>query len=105
MQPALLVLNFNAEGHLRQMAQAFPSFDLLYAPDASQCEAALAEHGARIQAVLTIGSIGLSAAQMQRIPALRLVSAPGAGHQHNAVAPTQAQRPSAANRPRPDDHR
>ncbi len=90
MQPALLVLNFNAEGHLRQMAQAFPSFDLLYAPDASQCEAALAEHGARIQAVLTIGSIGLSAAQMQRMPALRLVCALGAGYENIDVAHAQA---------------
>ncbi|KZK29470.1 hydroxyacid dehydrogenase [Delftia sp. GW456-R20] len=90
MQPALLVLNFNAEGHLRQMAQAFPSFDLLYAPDASQCEAALAEHGARIQAVLTIGSIGLSAAQMQRMPAFRLVCALGAGYENIDVAHAQA---------------
>ncbi len=90
MQPALLVLNFNAEGHLRQMAQAFPSFDLLYAPDASQCEAALTEHGARIQAVLTIGSIGLSAAQMQRMPALRLVCALGAGYENIDVAHAQA---------------
>lgn len=90
MQPALLVLNFNAEGHLRQMAQAFPSFELLYAPDAAQCEAAIAEHGTRIQAVLTIGSIGLSAAQMQRMPALRLVCALGAGYENIDVAHAQA---------------
>ncbi|WP_338498335.1 2-hydroxyacid dehydrogenase [Delftia tsuruhatensis] len=90
MQPALLVLNFNSEAHLRQMAQAFPSFDLLYAPDAAQCEAAIAEHGTRIQAVLTIGSIGLSAAQMQRMPALRLVCALGAGYENIDVAHAQA---------------
>ena len=90
MQPALLVLNFNTEAHLRQMAQAFPSFDLLYAPDAAQCEAAIAEHGTRIQAVLTIGSIGLSAAQMQRMPALRLVCALGAGYDNIDVAHAQA---------------
>ena len=90
MQPALLVLNFNTEAHLRQMAQAFPSFELLYAPDAAQCEAAIAEHGTRIQAVLTIGSIGLSAAQMQRMPALRLVCALGAGYENIDVAHAQA---------------
>jgi lactate dehydrogenase-like 2-hydroxyacid dehydrogenase len=90
MQPALLVLNFNTEAHLHQMAQAFPSFDLLYAPDASQCEAAIATHGARVQAVLTIGSIGLSAAQMQRMPALRLVCALGAGYENIDVAHAQA---------------
>lgn len=90
MQPALLVLNFNTEAHLRQMAHAFPSFDLLYAPDAAQCEAAIAEHGTRIQAVLTIGSIGLSAAQMQRMPALRLVCALGAGYENIDVAHAQA---------------
>ena len=72
------------------MAQAFPSFDLLYAPDAAQCEAAIAEHGTRIQAVLTIGSIGLSAAQMQRMPALRLVCALGAGYENIDVAHAQA---------------
>lgn len=90
MQPALLVLNFNTEAHLRQMAQAFPSFELLYAPDAAQCEAAIAEHGTRVQAVLTIGSIGLSAAQMQRMPALRLVCALGAGYENIDVAHAQA---------------
>ncbi len=90
MQPALLVLNFNAEGHLRQMAQAFPSFELLYAPDAAQCEAAIAEHGTRIQAVLTIASIGLSVAQMLRMPALRLVCALGAGYENIDVAHAQA---------------
>lgn len=90
MQPALLVLNFNTEAYLRQMAQAFPSFELLYAPDAAQCEAAIAEHGTRIQAVLTIGSIGLSAAQMQRMPALRLVCALGAGYENIDVAHAQA---------------
>ncbi|CAC9692014.1 Glyoxylate/hydroxypyruvate reductase B [Delftia tsuruhatensis] len=86
MQAVLLVLNFNADAHLRQMAQAFPDFELIYAPDAAQGEVAIAAHGARIQAVLTIGSIGLSAAQMQRLPALRLVCALGAGYENIDVA-------------------
>lgn len=86
MQAALLVLNFNTDDHLRQMAQAFPAFELIYAPDAGQCEAAIAAHGARIQAVLTIGTIGLSAAQMRRLPALGLVCAMGAGYENIDVA-------------------
>ncbi|MDR0225215.1 MAG: 2-hydroxyacid dehydrogenase [Burkholderiaceae bacterium] len=90
MQPALLVLNFNTEAHLHQMAQAFPSFDLLYAPDARLCEAAIAEHGERIQSVLTIGSTGLSAAQMRSMPALRLVCALGAGYENIDIAHAQA---------------
>ena len=40
--------------------------------------------------MLTIGSIGLSAAQMQRMPALRLVCALGAGYENIDVAHAQA---------------
>ena len=63
MKPALLVLNLQVPAHLEQMAHSFPDFDVLYAPEADQCEAAIAADGARVQAVCTIGATGLSAAQ------------------------------------------
>jgi lactate dehydrogenase-like 2-hydroxyacid dehydrogenase len=90
MKPVLLVLNFQTEAHLRQMAQGFPDFEVVYAPDAAQCEAAIAAHGARVRSVCTIGATGLSAAQMQRMPALSLVCAMGAGYENIDVAYARA---------------
>ncbi|MEG2050318.1 MAG: 2-hydroxyacid dehydrogenase, partial [Comamonas sp.] len=82
MKPALLVLNLQVPAHLEQMKQTFPDFDVLYAPEADQAEAAIAAHGERVQAVCTIGATGLSAAQMQRMPRLSLVCAMGAGYEN-----------------------
>ncbi|GGH53103.1 2-hydroxyacid dehydrogenase [Comamonas phosphati] len=90
MKPVLLVLNFQTEAHLHQMAQSFPDFDVVYAPDADQAEAAIAGHGARVRSVCTIGATGLSAAQMQRMPALSLVCAMGAGYENIDVAYARA---------------
>ncbi|MEX8192640.1 2-hydroxyacid dehydrogenase [Comamonas guangdongensis] len=86
MKPVLLVLNFQTEAHLHQMAQSFPDFELIYAPDAEQAEAAIAVHGARVRSICTIGATGLSAAQMQRMPELALVCAMGAGYENIDVA-------------------
>eukprot|EP01041_Mallomonas_annulata_P019802 gene19802-39310_t len=55
MKPVLLALMFLSEEHRAQMAQ---SFELVYAPDAAQATTAIAEHGARITVVLTIGAAG-----------------------------------------------
>ena len=90
MKPALLVLNLQVPAHLQQMKQTFPDFDVIYAPEADQAEAAIAEHGARVQCVCTIGSTGLSAAQMQRMPKLSLVCAMGAGYENIDVAYAKA---------------
>ena len=51
--------------------------------------AAIAEGAAHTQVVLTNGSTGLSAAQIDALPALRLVAALGAGHENIAVAHAQ----------------
>jgi lactate dehydrogenase-like 2-hydroxyacid dehydrogenase len=51
---------------------------------------ALAAHGPRVQAVLTVGAIGLSAAQMQAMPQLRWVGALGAGYENIDVAYARA---------------
>ena len=90
MKPVLLVLNLQVPAHLRQMGQTFSNFDVIYAPEADQAEAAIAAHGARVQCVCTIGASGLSAAQMQRMPQLTLVCAMGAGYENIDVAYAKA---------------
>lgn len=90
MKPVLLVLNLQVPAHLQQMAQTFPDFDVVYAPEPDQAEAAIAEHGAHVQCVCTVGASGLTAAQMQRMPKLSLVCAMGAGYENIDVAYAKA---------------
>lgn len=87
MKPVLLALMFLSEEHRAQMAQ---SFELVYAPDAAQAAAAIAEQGARITVVLTIGATGLSAAQIDALPNITLICALGAGYENIAVAHAKA---------------
>lgn len=87
MKPVLLALMFLSDDHCAQLSQ---SFDLIYAPDAAQATAAIAAHGPRITAVLTIGSTGLSAAQIDELPQLSLVCALGAGYENIAVQHAKA---------------
>lgn len=83
MKPVLLAITVLTDGHRAQIAQ---SFELLYAPEPAQAAEAIARHGARVQAVLTIGSIGLSAAQMDALLQLQLVCALGAGYENIDLA-------------------
>lgn len=87
MKPVLLALMFLSEEHRAQMAQ---SFELIYAPDATQAAAAIAAHHDRITVVLTIGATGLSAAQIDALPRLSLICALGAGYENIAVAHAKA---------------
>ena len=87
MKPVLLALMFLSEEHRAQMAQ---SFEVIYAPDAAQAAAAIAEHGSRITVVLTIGATGLNAAQIDTLPRLSLICALGAGYENIAVAHAKA---------------
>lgn len=86
-KPVLLILHVLAPEHRAQLAQ---HFELVYAPDAAQCAAAIAQHGARIELVLTIGAIGLRAAQIDALPQLRMVGALGAGYENIDVAHAKA---------------
>ncbi|MGY8526728.1 2-hydroxyacid dehydrogenase [Paracidovorax citrulli] len=83
MTTKLLILNPVSEAHLAQIAE---HFDVLYAPDDAQRAARIAADGPAIRAVLTIGSIGLTAAEMDAMPALELVCALGAGYENIDVA-------------------
>ena len=87
MKPVLLALTFLSEAHCAQLSR---SFELLYAPDAAQASAAIVAQGARITAVLTIGSTGLSTAQIDALPQLSLVCALGAGYENVAVQHAKA---------------
>jgi lactate dehydrogenase-like 2-hydroxyacid dehydrogenase len=81
--PLLLVLNpLLPEAH----ATISSAFNLVYAPDASQRATAIASRGAEIDAVLTIGSIGLAATEIDAMPKLTLVCALGAGYENIDVA-------------------
>ncbi|WP_370679848.1 2-hydroxyacid dehydrogenase [Comamonas sp. GB3 AK4-5] len=89
-RPVLLVNTVMADFHLQQMAQQLPALELVYAPEAEAAQAAMRQHAARVQVVLTIGSIGLSAAEMDLLPALQLVCALGAGYEKVDVAHARA---------------
>ncbi|MCT9810348.1 2-hydroxyacid dehydrogenase [Acidovorax sp. Be4] len=97
MKPVLLALNFLSPGHLAQLARAFPTLELAYEPDTTRWAEAIATFGPRVQVVLTIGSTGLSAAQMQAMPGLKLVSALGAGYENIDLAHARAHGIQVAN--------
>ena len=86
-KPLLLILHVLSEAHRDQLGA---HFEVLYAPDSTRCAQALAAHGPRVQAVLTVGAIGLSAVQMQAMPQLRWVGALGAGYENIDVAYARA---------------
>ncbi|AMM24167.1 2-hydroxyacid dehydrogenase [Variovorax sp. PAMC 28711] len=75
---SLLVLNTLSREHLDVLAERYT---LTYAPTAAQREAAITAHGATFRAVLTIGVLGLTAAEMDAMPALELVCCMGAGYE------------------------
>ncbi|MBO9651751.1 MAG: 2-hydroxyacid dehydrogenase [Variovorax sp.] len=74
----LLVLSSLSSAHRAQVAAVY---DLTYAPTPAERAAAIAEHGAKYRAVLTIGVVGLTAEEMAAMPKLELVCAMGAGYE------------------------
>ncbi|MCX4147363.1 MULTISPECIES: 2-hydroxyacid dehydrogenase [Paraburkholderia] len=82
MKPSLLVLIPLKDA---SRANVETAFHVVYAPDASQRAAAIATHGETIRAVLTNGTTGLTAAEIDRMPQLEFVSALGAGYENLAV--------------------
>ncbi|HZZ04472.1 2-hydroxyacid dehydrogenase [Paraburkholderia sp.] len=82
MKPSLLVL-ITLKDASRANVEA--AFDVVYAPDTTQRTAAIAEHGGTIRAVLTNGTNGLTAAEIDQMPQLEFVSALGAGYENLAM--------------------
>ncbi|MEO6973921.1 MAG: 2-hydroxyacid dehydrogenase [Rhodoferax sp.] len=68
------------------LAQIAAVCNVIHAPDAVLRAQAIAAHGARVRAVLTIGPIGLTGAEIAALPALALVCALGAGYEQIDVA-------------------
>ncbi|WP_420998183.1 2-hydroxyacid dehydrogenase [Cupriavidus sp. 30B13] len=87
MKPLLLVLSHVQDEHLGWITE---QYEVLYAPDDAARAAQIRAAGARIRAVLTIGSVGLTAAEIDAMPALELVCALGAGYENIAVAHARA---------------
>ncbi|SCK38180.1 Lactate dehydrogenase [Variovorax sp. HW608] len=78
----LLVLNSLSSAHQARIAAVY---DLTYAPTPAERTAAIAAHGAKYRAVLTIGVIGLTSEEIAAMPKLELVCAMGAGYERIAV--------------------
>jgi lactate dehydrogenase-like 2-hydroxyacid dehydrogenase len=94
MKPLLLVLNHVGAEHLSWIAE---QYEVLCAPDAASRAAQIKEAGASVRAVLTIGSVGLTAAEIDAMPALELVCALGAGYENIAVAHARGRGITVAN--------
>jgi lactate dehydrogenase-like 2-hydroxyacid dehydrogenase len=78
----LLVLNSLSSAHQARIAAVY---DMTYAPTQAERTAAIAAHGAKYRAVLTIGVIGLTSEEIAAMPKLELVCAMGAGYERIAV--------------------
>jgi hypothetical protein len=87
MKPVLMILIAISRAWRARLAE---SFEVVNAPDAQSRSAAIVRDGARVQLVLTNGSLGLSAAEIDRLPALRLACAMGAGYENVAVEHARA---------------
>lgn len=81
MKPSLLVLIALTEASLAEITAAFDThapvpLDVLYAPDDAQRNQAIESHGAHVRAVLTNGTTGLTAAEIDCMPALEITDCP-----------------------------
>jgi lactate dehydrogenase-like 2-hydroxyacid dehydrogenase len=82
MKPCLLVLIPLTETDLAELGEPF---EVIYAPDAEARTQAVAQHGNDVRVVLTNGTTGLTADEIDRMPALELASALGAGYENLAL--------------------
>jgi lactate dehydrogenase-like 2-hydroxyacid dehydrogenase len=90
----LLVLCPLQAAYLQQFRDRF---DVIEARDDTQRAAAIATHGPRVRAVLTIGTIGLTAIEMAALPTLEVVHTLGVGYELVDVAAAKARGIALAN--------
>ncbi|MDY7577645.1 2-hydroxyacid dehydrogenase [Herbaspirillum sp. RTI4] len=76
MKPLLLILIDVREAGRTAIEE---KFNIVYAPDARQHSAIIAEHGSEVTVVLTNGAVGLSATAIDALPKLTLICALGVG--------------------------
>lgn len=79
MKPELLVLIYLSEESQALIGNAFT---ILYAPDQASREAAINGAAREVRIILTNGSTGLTAAEMDKLGQLELVCALGAGYEN-----------------------
>ncbi len=94
MKPLLLVLTTLPDDALAFIGR---HFDLVYAPDPARRAEAVRARGAAIRAVLTIGPVGLTAAEMDAMPSLSIACALGVGYENIDVAHARARGVVVAN--------
>ena len=87
MKPSLLILIPLGDD---SRARISASFDIHYAPTHEARVQAIAKEGAAIRAVLTNGTTGLTADEINQMPALEFVSALGAGYENIATSHAKA---------------
>lgn len=90
----LLVLNSLSSAHQAQIAEVY---DMTYAFGPEQRAAAIAEHGKKFRAVLTIGVIGITPDEIDAMPALELICCLGAGYEGVPLEVTRARGIATAN--------
>lgn len=90
----LLVLNSLSSAHQAQIAEVY---DVTYALDPAQRAAAIAEHGQKFRAVLTIGVIGITPEEIAAMPAVELICCLGAGYEGVPLEVTRARGIATAN--------
>ena len=90
----LLVLNSLSSAHQAQIGAVY---DLTYAPTPEQRAAAIASHGSKFRALLTIGVIGITSEEIAAMPKLELVCCMGAGYEGVPLEVTRARGIATAN--------
>ncbi len=93
-KPGLLLFT---PGMARLGADVIKRFDVLKLWEAGDVDAALADHGAGIVAILTTGRDRIDASLLDRLPALRVIAAAGAGYEGIDVAAADARGVIVAN--------
>lgn len=99
MNPLLLVLIHVSDDSRARLQAACDDLglELHLAPDRAARTAAVRDHGPRVRAVLTNGVTGLTADEIDALPALTLLVAQGAGHEGLATAHAKARGIAVAN--------
>lgn len=83
LKPLLIIMNPVTQSDRDQIAR---HFEVIFAPTPEQYAQAVAEHGPRVDIVMTIGAIGLDAQQIDALPNLKMVYSMGAGYEKIDIA-------------------
>ncbi|RZT31785.1 2-hydroxyacid dehydrogenase [Cupriavidus agavae] len=94
MKPALLVLIQLEPGHLALVSE---HYEVCYAPTPEGRAAGIAARGPTFRVLLTNGTTGITAGELDAMPALSLVCALGAGYENIPLGACQARGIAVAN--------